>query len=323
MWPLSLIYLSVIWIRRRYIDLFYKHASYRAPVVVVGNLTTGGTGKTPLVIALVSELKKRGFTPGVVSRGYGGHSTTYPLSVTTETSPKFSGDEPLLIAKSNGCPVVVDPDRSNAINHLLNNFDCNVVLSDDGLQHYRMHRDIEMIVMDGARGFGNGYCLPAGPLREPETRLAQVDFVVINSTQCEKFETGNKKLDKFSLSPIIFRNLSTGDTKIIGEWCKNTSIHAVAAIGAPERFQATLSSLGFNVTLHAYDDHRVLSPEELSFGDDLDIIITAKDAVKLRPNHNTKIWVLEVKAEIKTDLVDRLEARLVALSEKQLSSSIL
>ena len=321
MWPLSLIYRLITLIRRQYLTLHTKDKPYRAPVVVVGNLNIGGTGKTPLVMALVSELKQRGFSPGVVSRGYGGYSAQYPLSVALDTSFHLSGDEPLLIARSICCPVVVDPNRPEAVKHLLNNFDCNVVLSDDGLQHYRMHRDIEIVVIDGAKGLGNRCLLPAGPLREPESRLSQVDFVVVNVTQCDEFEANIKKLDKFSLSPISFRNLLTGQTKQLGEWRKNTCVHAVAAIGTPKRFEATLISLGFNVTLHAFNDHRVLCPKELSFGDDLDIIITAKDAVKLSPNPDAKIWVLEVKAEIQTDLVDRLEAELIALNQNRALSS--
>jgi len=315
MWPLSLLYRFVIPIRRQYLNLLHKDIRYRCPVVVVGNLNIGGTGKTPLVMGLASELFQRGFNPGIVSRGYGGRSKRYPLSVTSDTSHEHCGDEPLLIARSTSCPVVVDPDRSEAVKYLLKNFNCDVVLSDDGLQHYGMPRDIEIVVIDGVRGFGNRCCLPTGPLREPETRLAEVDFVVTNVTQGDVFETSFKKLDKFSLAPKSFRNLSTGETKKIGELSNIKKVHAVAAIGAPERFEATLTSLGFEVVLHAFEDHRVLGPKELSFEDDLEIIVTSKDAIKLQPMKNRKIWVLDVVTEIKTDLVDRLEAKLISANQ--------
>src|SRR5690606_31700977 len=144
------------------------------------NITVGGTGKTPLIIALVKALQARGYKPGVISRGYGGRAPVYPMRVTADSDPGHSGDEPLLIAITCDCPVVVDPDRVRAARYLENHTDCEIILSDDGLQHYRLPRDMEIVVVDGERVLGNGWCLPAGPLREPLARLREADFAIVN-----------------------------------------------------------------------------------------------------------------------------------------------
>ena len=174
--PLEGLFRAVAALRRRLIE----PQRLPVPVIVVGNLAVGGSGKTPMVLALVEHLRQRGYRPGVVSRGYGGHSDEYPLRVTAENSAEQVGDEPLLLAEL--CPVAVSPDRYRAATYLLQETDCNLLFSDDGLQHYRLPRDIEVVVVDGERGFGNRLCLPAGPLREPLSRLEQVDFVLVNET---------------------------------------------------------------------------------------------------------------------------------------------
>ena len=178
--PLSWLFVAIASARRRYLQSRHQGQAFKAPVIIVGNISVGGSGKTPLILALVSALKQRGFKPGVVSRGYGGKAVSYPLGVNAQTAVAESGDEPLLIAQLAECPVVVDADRNAAVAYLLSHNDCDLVLSDDGLQHYRLHRDIEIVVIDGQRGFGNGRCLPAGPLRESQERLGQADFVVVN-----------------------------------------------------------------------------------------------------------------------------------------------
>ncbi|MDX2349092.1 MAG: tetraacyldisaccharide 4'-kinase, partial [Porticoccus sp.] len=177
--PFSWLFRGVAATRRYYHQKVAPSPSLNVPVIVVGNITVGGTGKTPLLLALVAHFKQQGYRPGVISRGYGGNASEYPLRVTTESAAAEVGDEPLLLASA--CPVVVDPDRYRAAQFLLEQTDCDLILSDDGLQHYRLPRDIEIVVVDGGRGFGNGHCLPAGPLREPVSRLTQADFVLINS----------------------------------------------------------------------------------------------------------------------------------------------
>ncbi|MBT5003575.1 MAG: tetraacyldisaccharide 4'-kinase, partial [Porticoccaceae bacterium] len=180
--PLSWLFSLISAVRRLILQRLYQGRPFSVPVAVVGNISVGGSGKTPLIIALVKALNKLGYTAGVISRGYGGAASAYPLRVTTGTPVDQSGDEPLLIAQSCGCPVVVDPDRVRAVEFLLHETSCDIVLSDDGLQHYRLHRDIEIAVVDATRGLGNGRMLPSGALRESPSRLSQVDFVVLNGS---------------------------------------------------------------------------------------------------------------------------------------------
>ena len=317
--PFSWLFSALSALRRRYLQSRCQGKSFAAPVVVIGNISVGGSGKTPLIIALVSALKARGYSPGVVSRGYGGSAASYPLAVTANTAVSESGDEPLLIASLAHCPVVVDRDRRAAVDYLLTHFDCDLVLSDDGLQHYRLHRDIELVVVDGQRGLGNGRRLPSGPLRESSRRLAQVDFVVVNGTAQVGVDVDTQSM---SIQPVCFRHLQSGRCQSIEEWLadrQDRRVNAVAAIGNPRRFADSLSQLGLEVSLHSFDDHQPLNPEDLSFADMLPVIVTAKDAIKLAgQNIADNVWSLDVKAVVDLVFVDKLVARLEALpgSEK-------
>ncbi|MDD1617607.1 MAG: Tetraacyldisaccharide 4'-kinase, partial [Methylococcaceae bacterium NSP1-2] len=192
------------------------------PVIIVGNITVGGTGKTPLIIALTQVLKDAGFKVGIISRGYGGDSI--PRMVTVDSDPKQVGDEALLIAKQTGCPMAVAPLRVEAGKLLLEQADCNVILSDDGLQHYALYRDIEIAVIDGERRFGNSYCLPAGPLREPINRLQSVDFIVVNGEKTEANEV------EMHLTGDTAVNLVTGEHKPLAEFVTDNKLHALAGI---------------------------------------------------------------------------------------------
>jgi len=178
--PLSYLFRGVAAGRKAYLQSRYQAKPFAVPVVVVGNIAVGGTGKTPLIIRLVHSLQAEGIRPGIVSRGYGGQPSKLPRKVAADSSAQEFGDEPVLIAREANCPVVVDSDRVAAVQYLIDEFDVDVVLSDDGLQHYRMHRDLEIAVLDARRGLGNGQCLPAGPLREAPGRLDDVDFIVLN-----------------------------------------------------------------------------------------------------------------------------------------------
>ena len=327
---------------RRYCHLQLKPAKpLSAPVIVVGNISVGGTGKTPLLLTLIHWLQEQGYRPGVISRGYGGTAPQYPLLVQSDSIATEVGDEPLLLAK--GCPVVVDPNRYRGANYLLEQTDCNLILSDDGLQHYRLPRDIEIVVVDGQRGFGNRQCLPAGPLREPVSRLNHADFILVNGAGPDEFFRGNRGLASFSLSTsglntfglevkaISLRHLSagesleiTGDVKTqsdlglnkLKKWRGGYKVHAVAGIGNPQRFVTSLKQLGFEVLLHAWPDHHSFTGNELDFDDDLPVIITAKDAVKCTDVSNDNVWVLDVMAKPEAEFLDKLVNQVVSLKVK-------
>ena len=313
-WWLSLL-MPLAWLfkllasnRRSRLQKQYQNKPFAVPVVVIGNISVGGSGKTPLVIALVKALADSGLRAGVVSRGYGGSAEHYPLLVTENGNASQCGDEPLLIAQQTAplnCPVVVDPDRRRGVEYLLASCEVDLVLTDDGLQHYGLHRDIEIAVLDGARGLGNGKLLPAGPLREPVERLSEVDFVVANGA----IESGFRSLvdTEISLQARVFRNLSDGRQVAAKSWSEPTVVHGVAAIGNPERFARTLEDLGLDVSLHPKDDHRPLQQADISFADNKPVIITAKDAVKFTGPVPANVWVLEVEAVIDGQFIERLQ----------------
>lgn len=312
MLPLSGLYTQIARSRRRRLQSgsprFWKAP---VPVIVVGNINVGGTGKSPLVIWLVEQLQALGMHPGVVSRGYGGSASTYPLDVTASTDPRESGDEAVMIARRTECPVVVDPDRVAAVRSLLDRHECDIVITDDGLQHYALGRDIEIVVVDGERGLGNGLCLPAGPLREPPGRLSEVDFVVVNGEQKTDLPVPARRMD---LVPRAFVNMVTGERR---ELEFDSVVHGVAGIGNPRRFFSTLKSLGLRVIEHPFADHHRFSLDELMFSDSLPIVMTEKDAIKVQKLGpaviHEEFWYLEVATEVDDDFFDILKSRLCAL----------
>lgn len=311
--PLSWLFGYLAQARRAWLQSRFQGRPYSAPIVVVGNVSVGGSGKTPLVIALVKALAEQGLKAGVISRGYGGQAVDYPLSVRSDTCAKESGDEPLLIARMTvqfDCPVVVDPDRSRGVEYLLATHRVDVVLTDDGLQHYRLHRDIEIAVVDTVRGLGNSRLLPAGPLREPIQRLHEVDFVVANGG-----DAWTEADAQIQLLPQRFRNLATGREVVPTRWNEGIAVNAVAAIGNPQRFAATLESLGLDVKLYAKDDHRPLRLTDLLFDDNKPVIITAKDAVKLVDPVADNVWVLDVETVLPNQFVEQLLQRLHAFKQ--------
>jgi len=269
--PLSWLFCAVATIRRYcYTNGWLQSEGVPVPVVVVGNLTVGGTGKTPLIIGLCHYLTQQGFKPGIVSRGYGA-AIRGTHAVTSDDSAAACGDEPLLIKQRTGCPVVIGRDRVAAVNRLLTENDCDVVLSDDGMQHYRLHRNIEIAVIDTDRKFGNGYCLPAGPLREAKARLNAVDMIVHH---------GNSQYNyRFSLEFDDAVNLVTGERKSLASF-HSASVHAVAGIGHPQRFFNQLRKQGLELSEHAFPDHHRFRADEIRFEDGLPVLMTEKDAVK-------------------------------------------
>jgi len=277
------------------------------PVVVVGNLTAGGNGKTPVVIWLVEQLQQRGVRVGVVSRGYGGKADRYPLLLTPETSTAQAGDEPVLIYQRTGAPVAVSPDRCEAVNALLSQHPLQLIVTDDGLQHYRLARDKEIVVVDGVRRFGNGWWLPAGPMRERASRLKSVDAVIANGGTPQTGEIAMR------LRPGLAVNLLTGERRAVNELGQ---IVAMAGIGHPPRFFATLAECGATLKRSvALADHQALAQKDvdalLQPGETL--VMTEKDAVKCRPFAQANWWYLPVDAELAGDAAEKLLLDLLTL----------
>ena len=281
--------------RRRHRFLSGRNRTWQAPVpvIVVGNVTVGGTGKTPLVIWLARWLNSHGLAVGVVSRGYGGRAS-YPLNVDATTPTTQCGDEAGMIARRAGCPVVVDPDRPRAVRQLLGVAEVDVVVADDGLQHYALQRDVEIAVVDGARGVGNGLCLPAGPLREPVSRLRDCHWVVANGEACGLAERESVMVAQAE----AFVNLASGERVEPEQFVARAgNVVAIAGIGNPRRFQATLDAIGLDSTLRAFPDHHVFTAEDVAVADDGQVVVTEKDAEKLKMFDASAIrhcWYLEI-----------------------------
>ena len=293
LWPYLLSPLSVCYRLGVAIKLglysFNIKKSFQAPVpvIVVGNLTVGGTGKTPLVIAIANYLKQQGFNPGIVSRGYKAKSQDWPRTVMATDSAVDVGDEPLLIVKQTGCPMVIDPKRVRALQALLAK-NVDVIISDDGFQHYAMGRDIEIIVVDGDRKFGNEFFLPSGPLRDSIKLLDKVNFVVCNG---EKWPGGFQ----MALQPGPVYQITNPDNQLTNT---KQTVHAVTGIGNPDRFFNGLRQLGFNVIEHPFPDHYLFKPGDINFSSDSLVIMTEKDAVKCQEFADDNHYCLPVKANL-------------------------
>ena len=306
--PLSWLYGLVSGIIRLLYRLGLKRA-WRAPVpvVVVGNLTAGGNGKTPVVIWLVEQLQKRGIRPGVVSRGYGGKAAHYPLLLTPDTTTAEAGDEPVLIYQRTGAPVAVSPVRSDAVQALLAEHDVQIIITDDGLQHYALARDKEIVVIDGVRRFGNGWWLPAGPMRERASRMKFVDAVIVNGGVAQPGEI------PMQLQPGMAINLLTGERQAVS---RLPALVAMAGIGHPPRFFATLEQCGARLEKRVpLADHQALVAEQVdaltTSGQTL--IMTEKDAVKCRAVAKENWWYLPVDAELSGEQPEHLLQELIAL----------
>ena len=299
LWPASLLFGVVVFFRRLFFRLrIFKSHRAGIPVIVVGNLTAGGSGKTPLVLHIVELLREHGWKPGIVSRGHGGSAAAKgeaPREANIASDPAEVGDEPILLARRSGCPVWVAPDRVAACRVLREKHpECDVIVTDDGLQHYALARDIEICVVDG-RGFGNGFLMPAGPLREPPSRLSSVDAVV---------EHGNAHLNahvkgyKMQLGGEALVRMTDAHDVRPAKFFAGQKMHAVAGIGDPKRFFLDLARFGIKPVPHPFPDHHPFRAGDLDFGDDAPVVMTEKDAVKCRrlakPNH----WVFPVRASL-------------------------
>ncbi len=285
-----------------------RHERLSVPVVVVGNITVGGAGKTPLTLYLAERLGALGWRPGIVSRGYGG-SADGCCEVFDHSGAASVGDEPLLLKQRSGCPVFVGRRRAEAARALLATHpDCNVILCDDGLQHYALQRDVEIAVLD-RRGVMNGWRLPAGPLREPVSRLSEVDAVVLNGLAAAP--TAGVAEFRMTLGGAIFYPLGDGTQSCNAAALQGRRLHAVAGIGEPQRFFDHLASLGLTAQCHAFPDHHAYRAEDLDFAGDA-ILTTEKDAVKF-PELPLPVWVLPVTAQVDPDLarfvLEKLDGR--------------
>jgi tetraacyldisaccharide 4'-kinase len=305
--PLSWLFRAVVTLRRT----LYRAGVLRSerlpvPVIVVGNISVGGTGKTPLVLWLAAKLRDNGYMPGIISRGYGGTNQS-PRAVQTDSDAAVCGDEPVLLARRSNCPVWICRDRVATARALLAaNPGCNVIISDDGLQHYRLARDAEIAVIDGARGLGNGLLLPAGPLREPPSRIEAVDAVVVRGPAA----SATRGQYVMTLEPAGLCNVMNANRSVAANHFKNLRVHAVAGIGNPQQFFDTLTSMGIAHTPHAFADHHAFVVSDLSFIACDAIVMTEKDAVKCEAFAADNHWALQVDARVDDSLLQLMLERI-------------
>ena len=278
----------------------FSRTQLDVPVIIVGNISVGGTGKTPLTLILAAQLIAHGKQPLIISRGHGG-SAQQPQAVTLSSTAAQVGDEPLLMAQRNLCPVWIGKNRvATALAALAAHPECDVLLCDDGLQHYRLQRDVEIVVVDAARQFGNQFLLPAGPLREPVARLKSVDAIVYNGG----IKADSAKQFSMRLQGDIFYNLLTPSRTATALELQGLRCHAIAGIGNPSRYFAALKKLGLSCTNHAFADHHAYTAAELNYADCDALLLTEKDAVKCAPFADARYWVLRVEAQISPALIE-------------------
>ncbi len=301
--PLSLVFFIVsrihFWL---YKSSILKVNQSKVPVIVVGNITAGGTGKTPIVISIVNYFESKNKKVGVVSRGYGGNYSQESMEVMSSSSPIECGDEPLLIKQQTKAAVVVSKKRSKAVDFLNHKYSLDVIISDDGLQHYSMGRDIEIVVIDGTTRLGNGLFLPSGPLRDSKNRLNSVDFIINNGSSLDG-EISSQ------LEGRSFINLMTNEKKDL-DFFKGKKCNAVAGIGKPNNFFSILESYGVKVISKSFPDHYQFVEKDLTFANEYPIIMTSKDCVKCSPFASDEMWYLDVNAKIESNFYVQLESKL-------------
>ena len=309
------------WARYR-LHKFHRQAPARVtatPVVVVGNLVVGGAGKTPFIEWLAQALISKGWRVGIVSRGYGGQAKHWPQSVTAESSAIEVGDEPVWLAQCLSCPVAVSPKRVDAIKQLVQKHDLDVIISDDGLQHFAMARDLEVVMLDAQRGLGNQRCLPAGPLREPTGRLHTIDWVVSTGplhADCQQTlaHQGVASVATLTLQPQAYFQVRAPSQRLPLAAFKGQPVTAMAGIGNPQRFFETLSPYVGQMQCHAMKDHHPYRAQDLAaFAAEKPLIMTAKDAVKCKHFAPENAWALSVAPEAPEALFEAIEARLQAV----------
>jgi tetraacyldisaccharide 4'-kinase len=317
--PINIILLPFSWLfqiisnlrKKCYQIGLFKIQKTTKPVIVVGNITVGGTGKTPFVIWLAERLRSLGYHPGIISRGVGGKRQKTPCVIDEYSKASDVGDEALLLAKKSGCPVVIGINRPNVLKKLLQDHECDIVISDDGLQHYRLGRDIEIALVDATRQFGNQQLLPAGPLREKISRLHEIDFVVVNgASSCHI-----SGIDTFQmrLEPIEFVSVKNEANRLPLDAFLEKKIHAVSGIGHPQQFFLMLQSMKLNIISHAFPDHYLYSRNDFDFAESDFIIMTEKDAVKCLSFADERFWYLKVNVHVSEMLEISLLKKLQAI----------
>ena len=297
LWPFSLLYQLIFMLRSKILKLYFRQ-SFEVPVIVVGNLTVGGVGKTPLVMALTAHFKARQLKVGIVSRGYRAKIKQFPYEVNIHDSADLVGDEPLLLAQKTHVPVVIARKRCQAIEYLLQKYSCQIIISDDGLQHTAMGRALEIVVIDGCNGFGNGFCLPAGPLREPISRLKSVDFIFIHGDNNTNIVLDSILAHKYrmDLGVKYLLHLTSG-VRIAPGVNLPEPIAALAGIGRPERFFDSLRALGYVFNAYSFPDHYAFISSDLNFTEKT-VLMTEKDAVKCSAFLTDAMYALSVEAKI-------------------------
>lgn len=304
--PLSWLFLTLASLRRLlYKTGFLKQTSLPIPVIIVGNITVGGTGKTPLVIWIANFLKQAGYKPGIVSRGYGGKANNWPQQVRPDADPIMVGDEAVVISRRTGCPVAVGPDRVADGQALIKYAGVDVIVSDDGLQHYALGRTVEIAVIDGIRRFGNGFCLPAGPLREQRSRLEEVDCRVTNGVAAQGEIPMRYQADRAI-------NLVSREARLVSDF-RQQPVNAIAGIGNPDRFFNFIRASGIRTTTRAFPDHHLFTAGDIDFPDEEALFMTEKDAVKCQRFARDNWWYIPVEAvlpeEFGVQLIHLLEKR--------------
>ena len=300
--PLSWIFQLICRIRYYFYQYFKAKQTFPVPIIVVGNLTVGGTGKTPLVSWIINMLKEQGYNPGVVMRGYGSSLKNDKFEIVAMHSHAVAvGDEPLMLRQKADCPLVIGKNRPEAVKALLKAFpQVNIVISDDGLQHYALARDIEIAVIDGKLRLGNGFCLPVGPLRESKQRLKSVDFIVANGNAMPgEWVMGTQ------LGPLAHRVNNNDVTHVVENW-QGQTVHAVAGVGNPERFFSALRAKGINVITHPFPDHYAFKKEDITFNDDLKVLMTEKDAVKCRTFASDRVFCIPLEVKLQDEFKELL-----------------
>ncbi len=314
-WLLPLTWLfGIVSSARKFVLVRFFQKKIPVPVIIVGNISVGGTGKTPLLVELVKYLQTQGFKPGVVSRGYGGKAAQYPYLLNSQTQASESGDEPLLIYRATLCPVCVAPDRVAAATLLVKE-GCTHILSDDGLQHYQLGRAIEIAVVDGQRLFGNEHLLPVGPLREPRSRLKSVDLIVINNPSKKGILSGFHHLHSMKIQPLAWMQILSRKEVALHDAFFKAPIHAVAGIGNPERFFKTLDDLSLNYYAHHFPDHYKFSAKDFETYHQDTVVMTEKDAVKCGEFAKIDWYSLLVKANLSEHFWSDFQRKLDALGK--------
>jgi len=304
---------GLVWLLSEIRRYLYKlkllqSTQFNVPVIVVGNILVGGAGKTPLVIYLAEYFKSKGLKVGVVSRGYGANTSLFPYSVLISSKADVVGDEPLMLARRTGCPVVIDPDRVSAVRYLLAEFNCDLVIADDGMQHFKLARDIDILVEDGQRKLGNGFLLPAGPLRESMRHARHAHLRISNC----KVATGNY----YEISSLVLTGIGSDVKKDSLSDFRSQPVHAVAGIAYPERFFDLLESHELVIHKHTFADHHHYQQHELEFKDDFAVIMTEKDAVKCYHFGLDNTWFVQINIKPNDDFIVKLDQLVEVAFEK-------